>query len=101
MRFSPEGRAVCVGAPRRAQRPDLVVHDSTQAHDADVDVIFLADQSGVFQRPPAGQCVATRKGKRKEEKKLRIKEIRVVLLEETPEHKSAQELDKQENRCRL
>lgn len=39
---------------------DLVVHDSTQAHDADVDIIFLADQSGVFQRSPAGQRVAAK-----------------------------------------
>lgn len=50
------------------QRTDLVVHDSTQAHDADVDVVFLADQSGVFQSPPARQRVATttndRKGKK-------------------------------------
>ncbi len=41
------------------QRADLVVHDSAQAHDADVDVVFLADQSGVFQSSPARQCVAT------------------------------------------
>lgn len=38
---------------------DLVVHDGTQAHDADVDVVFLADQSGVFQGSPARQRVAT------------------------------------------
>ena len=40
---------------------DLVVHDSAQAHDADVDVVFLADQSGVFQSSPARQCVAATK----------------------------------------
>lgn len=47
--------------PVEALGADLVVHDSTQAHDADVDIIFFADQSGVFQRSPAGQCVETNK----------------------------------------
>lgn len=46
-------------ASRRVQGTDLVVHDGTQAHDADVDVVFLTDQSGVFQRPPARQSVTT------------------------------------------
>lgn len=41
------------------QVADLVVHDSTQAHDADVDIVFLTDQSGVFQCSPAGQSVTT------------------------------------------
>lgn len=45
----------------RLQKSDLVVHDRAQAHDADVDVVFLADQSGVFQRPPAWQCVAAKR----------------------------------------
>lgn len=38
---------------------DLVVHDGTQAHDADVDVVFLADQPGVLQCPAAGQSVTS------------------------------------------
>lgn len=46
------------------QRADLVVHDSTEAHDADVDVVFLTHQSGVFQRSPAGQCVAAERSYR-------------------------------------
>lgn len=40
-------------------RADLVVHDRTQAHDADMDVVFLADQSGVLQGSSAWQCVAS------------------------------------------
>lgn len=51
--FSPEGHVVCVGVLRGLQRADLVVHDSAQAHDADVDVVFFAEQSGVFQSSPA------------------------------------------------
>lgn len=43
------------------RRADLVVHDGAQTHDADVDVIFLADQPGVLQSSPAGQRVATTK----------------------------------------
>lgn len=41
------------------RRADLVVHDGAQAHDADVDVIFLADQPGVLQSSPAWQRVTT------------------------------------------
>lgn len=44
------------------RRPDLVVHDGAQAHDADVDVIFLADQPGVLQSSPARQRVTTTAG---------------------------------------
>lgn len=36
---------------------DLVVHDGAQAHDADVDVVFFADQSGVLQSSPARERV--------------------------------------------
>lgn len=63
MWLSSERRAVCVDwmVPVEALGADLVVHDSTQAHDADVDIIFFADQSGVFQRSPAGQCVEPNK----------------------------------------
>lgn len=50
MDVSPEGHA---------WRPDLIVHDGAQAHDADVDVIFLADQPGVLQGSPARQRVTT------------------------------------------
>ena len=49
---------------------DLVVHDSAQAHDADVDVVFLADQSGVFQSSPARQCVAATKILQKRQKQV-------------------------------
>lgn len=45
---------------------DLVVHDSTQAHDADVYIVFLADQPGVFQSSPARQCVAANTDYRKD-----------------------------------
>lgn len=48
----------------RVQRADLVVHDGTQAHDADVNVVFLADKPGVFQRPSAGQRVTTERNKK-------------------------------------
>lgn len=41
------------------RRADLVVHDGAQAHDAHVDVIFLADQPGVLQSSPAWQRVTT------------------------------------------
>lgn len=40
-------------------RADLVVHDGAQAHDAHVDVVFLADQPGVLQSSPARQRVTT------------------------------------------
>lgn len=54
-----------VDVPWGVQRTDLVVHDGAQAHDADVDIVFLTDQSRVFQCSPAGQCVTTEKyGKR-------------------------------------
>lgn len=43
------------------QKADLVVHDGTQAHDAHMDVVFLADQSGVFQSSPARQSVVAKK----------------------------------------
>lgn len=42
------------------KRADLIVHDRTQAHDAHMDVIFFAHQSGVFQGSPARQCVTTK-----------------------------------------
>lgn len=32
---------------------DLVVHDGTQAHDTDVDIILLADDAGIPQGLPA------------------------------------------------
>lgn len=51
------------------QKADLVVHDSTQAHDADVDIVFLANQSGVFQSSPARKCVAAKNNYRKNKKK--------------------------------
>lgn len=38
-------------------RADLVVHYGAQAHDANVDVILLTHQSGVFQRSPTRQSV--------------------------------------------
>lgn len=31
----------------------LVVHDGTETHDADVDVVLLADNAGIPQRLPA------------------------------------------------
>ena len=37
--------------------PHLVVHDGAQAHDAHVNVVLLADQPRVFQRPPGRQRV--------------------------------------------
>lgn len=51
------------------QRTDLVVHDGTQAHDADVDIVLPTDQPRVFQCSPAGQCVTTEKIWKKREKK--------------------------------
>lgn len=38
---------------------DLVVHDGAQAHNAHMDVVFLADQPGVLQSSPAWQRVTT------------------------------------------
>lgn len=32
---------------------DLVVHDGTQAHDTDVDIVLLADDAGIPQGLPA------------------------------------------------
>lgn len=69
MCFRPEGHAVCIDVLRGLQSADLVVHDSTQAHDADMDVVFFADQSGVFQSSPARQCVTTKTHERNVEKK--------------------------------
>lgn len=83
MCFSPEGHAVCVARPLGECRgADLVVHDSAQAHDADVDVVFLAHQSGVFQSSPARQRVATETNKRKDKYKSAVKRKRAVLLKE-------------------
>lgn len=49
---SPEGPAIW-------RRADLVVHDGAQTHDAHMHIIFLADQPGVLQSPPAGQRVTS------------------------------------------
>lgn len=43
---------------------DLVVHDGAQAHDADVDVVFFADQSGVLQSSAARERVTTETNER-------------------------------------
>ena len=48
---SPPGRTVSANAP--GPLTNLVVHDGTQTHDADVDVILLADDAGIPQGLPA------------------------------------------------
>lgn len=54
--MAPQGLEI-LGSPRWV--PDdttlshLVVHDGTETHDADVDVVLLADEAGVPQRLPA------------------------------------------------
>lgn len=73
------------------RRPDLVVHDGAQAHDADVDVIFLADQPGVLQSSPARQRVTTTGGdknvkeitgvKKKKKKGATRAQVRQINLE--------------------
>lgn len=60
-------------------RTDLVVHDSAQAHDADVDVVFLADQPWVFQSSTTRQRVATKTDDGKDENKSVIKENQAVF----------------------
>lgn len=78
------------------RRADLVVHDGAQAHDADVDVIFLADQPGVLQSSPAWQRgTTTADGKN-------VKETTGVKKRswENP-NKSLSAPDKSGNRCRL
>lgn len=35
----------------------LVIHNGTEAHDADMYIILLAHQSGVFQRFFSWQCI--------------------------------------------
>lgn len=59
---------------------DLVVHDGAQAHDADVDVVLLTDQPGVFQCPAAGQSVTAEMYETKERKK----EQKLFRQEEEP-----------------
>lgn len=80
MCFRPEGHAVCIDVLRGLQSADLVVHDSTQAHDADMDVVFFADQSGVFQSSPARQCVTTKTHERNVEKKKSCDESKQGLF---------------------
>lgn len=54
--MAPQGLEI-LGSPRWV--PDdttlshLVVHDGTETHDADVDVVLLADEAGVPQCLPA------------------------------------------------
>ena len=44
---------------QRERGGHLVVHDGSEAHDADVDVVLLTHHPGVLQRPPAGERVTT------------------------------------------
>lgn len=38
---------------RQSITPYLIVHDGSEAKDADMDIILLAHQAGVFQGPAA------------------------------------------------
>lgn len=84
-------------------RADLVVHDGAQAHDADVDVLLLAHQSGVLQRPPARQRVAATDVEMGESRDARRHFEGFVFLKGVDEshHTNTRALDQQENRCHL
>lgn len=49
--------AVCAHVLWGLQGADLIVHDGAQTHDADMDVVFFADQSGVLQGSAARERV--------------------------------------------